>query len=837
MLTPFDVIDGASVPARPGLYVLGCYDSRITFYSQQIRALSLAYALFEQGHLPANARIAVVGAGAGGITLAAALAATGGFRIYLFERSDDLMPLQRGATRRRIDPHIYDWPKEDARHEYAELPLLDWRSGSATQVRDDVMREFAAVRAAVGARLEVLLRHDVRSVTPAGADYEIAFEREPNAAELAQGLDRGNGHMRVDIVIFAFGFGIEPPRPIPNTNTESYWSDAGVPGPEITGKARPRFFVSGNGDGGLIDLVAAASADFSHASTIQAIIGQPGIEELTERLRTIDAQAREADAAGAPFDFVAAYDAEIAADVARLGLVDEMVRRLRPGVQLTFQTRDPSLMSVKTATLNRLAVYLVIKACAQNGIAQFHHVVCGTVDSVEPPAGHGRPDYLLECAGNQIPADKVIVRRGPDRQSVRHPFTNVLDGFEAHHAAWLARLAAETLVPTLSDAARAHFQRLSTEHALPMPRYMEAEMAQHVPIRIQLQRNGAQVRWTGDVAPAAAATIWSTQAREAHIISLATPPELGALAHAIARLAIHADRALLVANVPAWRAFLIRLSIESNHAEDLRLPTLRALGADGAILNPVLMPVDAASTELNDAMDQWVLAAIDVHLQAYFATGADPGRKIQFRTEAALRASMRDIWAEWRASFNGAPALLARFLRLILCALDDDDSEDEARVLVGPLKLKGLIRATTVALAVASGWRAMTPHGTRPGNLSRAFADQIHTGHACAADMINGESMALSAAKFMWRTNFVVLPMVHKPTEFSALSDTSLAKIEDGIPRLTEVDDRLNVVLTVDDAFVGAVGAGADALTALLMQAQEFHFSRMNKAIERAVIA
>jgi hypothetical protein len=66
VLTPYDVIDGSSVPGSPGLYVVGCYDSRITFYSQQVRALELAYALHEQQHLQPNARIAVIGGGASG---------------------------------------------------------------------------------------------------------------------------------------------------------------------------------------------------------------------------------------------------------------------------------------------------------------------------------------------------------------------------------------------------------------------------------------------------------------------------------------------------------------------------------------------------------------------------------------------------------------------------------------------------------------------------------------------------------------------------------------------------------------------------------------------------
>jgi hypothetical protein len=66
-----------------------------------------------------------------GVTLAGALALTANVTVMLFERADVLLPLQRNSTRRRIDPHIYDWPREDADHEFAELPLLDWRAGPA----------------------------------------------------------------------------------------------------------------------------------------------------------------------------------------------------------------------------------------------------------------------------------------------------------------------------------------------------------------------------------------------------------------------------------------------------------------------------------------------------------------------------------------------------------------------------------------------------------------------------------------------------------------------------------------------------------------------------------
>lgn len=131
-----------------------------------------------------------------------------------------------------------------------------------------------------------------------------------------------------------------------------YWHQGGVLGPAIDGNMRPRFFISGNGDGGLIDFVAAASADFDHATTIRMIVQQPGIGELTERLNAIDNEARAADTKGISYDFLTNYDARIGADVIRLGLVEEMRRRLRPGVQLTFQTRNNALMTATTSTLN-----------------------------------------------------------------------------------------------------------------------------------------------------------------------------------------------------------------------------------------------------------------------------------------------------------------------------------------------------------------------------------------------------------------------------------------------------------------------------------------------------
>jgi len=827
-LGPAETIEGAQVVGKPGAYVLGCYDSRITFYSQQVRALELAHALHHQHHVAAHARIAVIGGGAGGATIAAALALQSDATVFLYERSDVLMPLQRDSQRRRLDPHIYEWPRPDAQHELAELPLLDWKSGSAVDVRDAVLHEFNEVRAAVGDRLVVHLLHVVTSVVSKTNGFSIHFERE------GAGGTREQAQTDVDIVIFAFGFGVEPQRVLPNTVTESYWRDAGVPGPEIAGNPRPRFFVSGNGDGGLIDFVAAASAAFDHSTMIRAIAQRPGVRVLAERLLAIDARARAADAAGHGFNFVDAYDAAIGADVEALGLVDEVAGRLRPGVQLFFQTRETDLMSIRTATLNRFVAYLVIKACMRDTSRHFEHIICANVTSPDPPAGVNQPAFLIDCDGRQIPADKVIVRRGPERNGVRAPFDAVLHGYEDAHEQWIARFPEESIAPTLSDDARGHFTRLARARQLPLPLYLQAVLVGHLPHRVKLSFQGGQVRWSGDIGLAAATNVWGSQAHPLQMSIEASPDELGLLGFAVARLSIHADRSILHLNVPQWQFFLERLSCSSLHAEDLALPHLRAAGGDASILNATdLSPADMAAS-LHRGMDGWILAAIDAHLRAYLTSGDDPGRAVGFKAAEDLRAAMKAVWAEWRQLFVISPDILARFLRLAACAEDSLDNEGEARALVGPRKLKLLVRATAVALVVATGWQVMAPHGHVPGNLVRTSAGQPQTGHACAADLIEGEPLPVGAVRFMWKTHFVVLPMVNSPIGVSLLADAPLIATQSTVPRLSEVDDDASLILTVDGAFLTAVQTGCAALGALLAAAKERHFRRWNAAIQKA---
>ncbi|MGO8122180.1 ABC-three component system protein [Rhizobium ruizarguesonis] len=827
-LNPNQLIQGSQIEGFPKAYVIGAYDTRITFYSQQVRALALAHALHVEHHIGPNSRIGIVGGGAAGVTLAAALAVQSDAVIQLFEKSEVLMPLQRAATRRRLDPRIYEWPRNDAEHEIAELPILDWTSGSAADVRKAVLGEFEAVRAATENHITVHLNHKIGAVNTTAHGYRIYFER--NGA----GGAREQAQTEVDLLFFTFGFGLELPRPIRHTPTESYWLDGGVPGAAIDGKARPCFFISGNGDGGLIDFVAAASAEFDHDAMIRAIAHREGVMALRDELLAIDGEARAAEVAGNGYDFIAAYDEKIGARIAALGVIDEIAAQLRPGVQLILQTRDSNLMSIKTATLNRLATYLVIKACEQDPVRHFEHVVCENVTPIDPPNEVDAPSFLLDCDGRPISADKVIARRGPDRDAARAPFAAILANFEAQHRVWVGQFPEDSITPTLSEDARAHFVRLSKDKKLPLPRYRHEAAAQVMPLRVKVAQHGQMARWSGDITLDQATTIWGRDARPSKLLIDATPEPLGPLAFATARLGLHCQQPWFEVDIPRWQPFLARLSCESRHATNLPLPTLRARSNDASTLNASDSLPSEMATRLHETMDRWILDKISGHLNGYLTRGEDPGHLIPFKAAADISAVMSTTWTEWRAAFIAHPPLLARFLRLSVCAQDSIDLVEEARCLVGPLLMKQLTGAIAVTLAIASVWQVMAPHDAPPGNLTRISGSAIRTGHSCAAEFIDGDLTPIRAFKFMWRTHFVVLPMVNSPSGFSTMADTSLIKTELIVPRLTEPGQTSNLVLTVDQAFIEAVGTSVEVLSALLDVAEEAHFVHMAKAIEKS---
>lgn len=261
------------------------------------------------------------------------------------------------------------------------------------------------------------------------------------------------------------------------------------------------------------------------------------------------------------------------------------------------------------------------------------------------------------------------------------------------------------------------------------------------------------------------------------------------------------------------------------------MPAIVAGNPGGAAQDPVPLPPDILARRIHRSLDAWLLERLDTHLQPFFASNADPGRPINVKIAQDLRDAMAATWAVWHASFTDDPALLNHFLRLMICAVDEDDHRDAAQILVGPSKWPVILRGTAVALAIAAAWDATSPKSERPGNLVRLRdGDSEWAGHGCAADMINGDEMSLCAASFMWQTQFVIL-VVKTAIEVSRIAERPFAQIDTDQPGLSDTDGSGPVIMSISRDFIEAAAAGLAELRTLLAAAEARHFEALEKTI------
>lgn len=836
MLQPSEVIESAQSPVCPRAFVVGAFDGRITFFSQQVRGLALAHALVDQALIQPNSKVCVVGGGAAGMAAAAGLAMLLPVQVDLIEKSHQLLPIQAASNRRRLDPHIYQWPKPGSDDLEAELPILDWASGPSAEVRRLVNIEFETLALRL-ANLRVLKSHEVVGSRVEGSRIYLNIHRQLGVGEVANTIDnRFAFEPGYDVAILAFGFGAEPRAVIDGVQSRSYWSDAGVPEQNIFASATSRFLVSGSGDGGLIDLVAAASAEFDHGGIIQLITGFPGIEKLHHAIEDVDEAARNAKRRGERFDFLQAYDNAVGTEVERLGLLADIRRRLRTGVQLILHTREADALVVDTAALNRLAAYLTIRACQSGQNTSFQHLHGRDLLRIAAPAD---PPYSaelwFECDGLQFGVDDAVIRRGPNRAAARLPFADLIAGFEQAHQAWFDRTGDRAIVPRLSEVAFEAFRDSARSKGVAPAAHVAARNGGNSR-QVRLQSYRDEVRWSGDVPLSSVEQFWSDSSTKYTIMVPVTPEQVGRkVAVAIIRLALHSDRVEISADSFAWSRLISELTQASEHTDRLPAPILIAARKGAAIRNVTSAASHGLATAINGQLNRLVLTRIASDLQDFLSTGLDSRRVVGFRVGADLRQAMYELWLEWLQQLEADPDVLDRFLRLTVCAKESTAYEDSSRVLVGPVLMDVMTKATAAALAVASAWPNTKPHGGGPGNLVRTGVDPAPTsGHVCAARLIDFESTAVRAPSYGWSSAFVLLSEIDTPLHVASLATRRFSELEHVQPRFTELGGAPGLLLTLDERFRRAAERGIASLRDCLDAIKSEHFKTLlAEVIER----
>ena len=124
------------------LYFIGPYGSRISFQSQQIRALNLVHALANDSKANISGKnIAVIGAGVTGMTVAAGLASHNA-NVHLYEQKSENEDFIGNCSSRYVHPNINFVP-EEALSFTTKLPIMNWHADTADSVIIQLKKQLA----------------------------------------------------------------------------------------------------------------------------------------------------------------------------------------------------------------------------------------------------------------------------------------------------------------------------------------------------------------------------------------------------------------------------------------------------------------------------------------------------------------------------------------------------------------------------------------------------------------------------------------------------------------------------------------------------------------------
>jgi hypothetical protein len=242
---PDPVLEAAD-SGRPNVYVLGPFGRRVSFASQQRRALRLARSLAVARPPNLYPEAAVVGAGVGGVMLATALKAKG-YTVALYESEAEALSLQARSLHRYLHPSLNFWPY-DTVDVSTTLPYFDWYAGSCVDVIDQLRSQWDTIKGKVAKFLpnEIVedLDHHNNTVTVVAKNRITA-----RVSRLA-----------FNTVVFATGFGVE--KNYDDDSQRAYWDNDHLEDYHST--SGKRLVVTGAGDGGVIDFLRLVHVDFNY---------------------------------------------------------------------------------------------------------------------------------------------------------------------------------------------------------------------------------------------------------------------------------------------------------------------------------------------------------------------------------------------------------------------------------------------------------------------------------------------------------------------------------------------------------------------------------------------
>lgn len=713
MITSFplsDCINAAAAPDGKGVYFLGAFDRRITFYSQQVRGLNLAHALDARGLIAKTDKIAVVGAGAAGLSFALC-AALLGYNVTLYDPAMKALQLQ-SASPRLLHPHIYEWPNIGSLDDRAGLPLLDWKSDTGGSVCSELQNDFAAALTRL-THLQFQAESKLVAMEKVDPDWRLTIEHKGAPT-----------NRRFQKVILAMGFGEE--FPCGDAEPAAYWKPSGVGTTAIEAHSGASYLVSGNGDGGLTDILSLLIHDFEHVSFTRDFLSHISSNALCQ------AALSAMDAASSSGDLEPAFHTILRPIIDEYGVIDALRRRLRKDRTLTINCNGPLFASTKASLLNQCMVFATLEA-AKLEVIDINYSSGRVANVVKTPKGFSVTGPLI--AGHPLTADfsHVILRHGPDRATRYASAKASFDLYEAHIKPLLEATPSLTNPPTLDPLLYDQFEDLKIAQLV--------DTASQAGLRQQQAQDRLRVILEVDAA--------------AHLLVERGRVSLLDVAEQCERLTepVTIHLALPPNAVPDGSAFL-RLSRASNGR--IHLTTVSDHAAAWMAIAPGIAVVHTGDSRyrgreldpsfLQNKLDACFLRLLDNSLRAIIASGTCT---TLHKIDESIRNAVAITWGTWATTLQGTTALRFDFLRWLANVEQGTQapwSGDHAQ----------LPRMTAALLLVLAAHleEPLTPASIKRGNLTFSGSAEA-LGSGC--DTIEGGPLTTWDRPDQWDVDALIL--------------------------------------------------------------------------------
>lgn len=277
MTNESEFLTALEVPGFKGVFHIACTAKRATLHSQQKRAFNLAYALQKEHAdlVEKGTKVAIVGAGGAGLTAATAFVKLG-CEVHIFERSDVVLPLQRGCLTRHLHPNIYDWPNPASKYPVTHLPYMNWSAANSDMVAKRLLEQWQLF---ADENKELLREHLLEKVE------ELSFDESTEVWKVKTSTNSAE-NIGFRLVIIAAGFGIENLKDDP-TCTPSYWRNDDLAQHPFDFVEKSRTLIVGSGDGALIDAMRMTMQDFNHKSFSDWLVSGPA-EPFWKQAKDLD---------------------------------------------------------------------------------------------------------------------------------------------------------------------------------------------------------------------------------------------------------------------------------------------------------------------------------------------------------------------------------------------------------------------------------------------------------------------------------------------------------------------------------------------------------------------